>query len=316
MRVMVTGATGFAGSHLAEQLMDQGHEVFGLVHPASGHLPWPDNNRFVPIKGDLLDLASLRVVFDRSQPSQVFHLAGQASPGLSWQDPAGTIAVNAGGTANLLEAARDFGKPRVVIVTSTHLLGDVKLDGKPVTELTPAAPRDPYGISKLAAAFLAPVYWERYGLPVIEARPFNHIGPRQAPGFVVADIASQVAAVKLGLAKPTIRIGNLDVERDFTDVRDVVAAYRALADQGDPGEAYLVCSGKAVSIRWLLDTLIDLAECDVEVVVDPERVRPTEQQRIVGSYAKINRATGWEPTIDLRQSLQDTLVDWLSRQSK
>jgi GDP-4-dehydro-6-deoxy-D-mannose reductase len=313
---MVTGATGFAGSHLAEQLMDQGHEVFGLVHPASGHLPWPDNNRFVPIKGDLLDLASLRVVFDRSQPSQVFHLAGQASPGLSWQDPAGTIAVNAGGTANLLEAARDFGKPRVVIVTSTHLLGDVKLDGKPVTELTPAAPRDPYGISKLAAAFLAPVYWERYGLPVIEARPFNHIGPRQAPGFVVADIASQVAAVKLGLAKPTIRIGNLDVERDFTDVRDVVAAYRALADQGDPGEAYLVCSGKAVSIRWLLDTLIDLAECDVEVVVDPERVRPTEQQRIVGSYAKINRATGWEPTIDLRQSLQDTLVDWLSRQSK
>jgi GDP-4-dehydro-6-deoxy-D-mannose reductase len=316
MRVMVTGATGFAGSHLAEQLMDQGHEVFGLVHPASGHLPWPDNNRFVPIKGDLLDLASLRVVFDRSQPSQVFHLAGQASPGLSWQDPAGTIAVNAGGTANLLEAARDFGKPRVVIVTSTHLLGDVKLDGKPVTELTPAAPRDPYGISKLAAAFLAPVYWERYGLPVIEARPFNHIGPRQAPGFVVADIASQVAAVKLGLAKPTIRIGNLDVERDFTDVRDVVAAYRALADQGDPGEAYLVCSGKAVSIRWLLDTLIDLAECDVEVVVDPERVRSTEQQRIVGSYAKINRATGWEPTIDLRQSLQDTLVDWLSRQSK
>ena len=316
MRILVTGATGFAGSHLVEQLLDEGHKVFGLVHPTTGHLPWPTDPQFVPIQGDLLDLGSLRLVFSRSRPNQVFHLAGQASPRASWLDPAGTIAVNTGGTANLLEAARETGRPRVLIVTSAHILAHNGADNSPLTEATMAAPRDPYGISKLAAALLAPVYWQRYGLPVVEARPFNHIGPRQAPGFVVPDFASQVAAVKLGLEEAKIRVGNLDVERDFTDVRDVARAYRALAERGAPGESYLICSGEPTSIRWLLDTLIELSDCRVEVIVDPDRVRPSEHQRIVGSYAKINRATGWTPTISLRQSLQDTLDDWLERSSK
>lgn len=315
MRVLVTGSTGFAGSHLVDQLLDEGHELFGLVHPASGHLAWPQVDRFTPIEGDLLDINSLRAAFSASTPQQVFHLAGQASPGLSWQDPAGTFAVNTGGTANLLEAARDYGRPRVLIVTSAHVFGRIPESGL-LSEETPAAPGDPYGISKLAAALLAPIYWQRYQLPVVEARPFNHIGPRQAPGFVVPDFASQVAAIKLGLAEPLIRVGNLDVERDFTDVRDVARAYRALADQGVPGESYMVCSGKTVSVRWLLDTLIELCACRARVVVDPELVRPTEHRRIVGSYEKISRQTGWKPTIDLRQSLEDTLTDWIDRQSK
>lgn len=316
MRVLVTGSTGFAGSHLVEQLLDEGHLVFGLVHPASGHLPWPDAGRFVPIQGDLLELDSLRQAFAQSQPEQVFHLAGQASPGLSWRDPAGTIAVNAGGTANMLEAARESGRPKVVIVTSAHVFGRIPNDGQPLKEETQPAPGDPYGISKLAAALLAPVYWHRYGLPVVEARPFNHIGPRQAPGFVVSDFASQVASVELGLAEPQIRVGNLDVERDFTDVHDVARAYRALADRGEPGQSYLVCSGEAVSVRWLLDTLIELSGRQFKIVVDPELVRPSEYPRIVGSYRKIHRQTGWAPTINLRQSLQETLADWIDRLSQ
>jgi GDP-4-dehydro-6-deoxy-D-mannose reductase len=313
MRVLVTGSTGFAGSHLVEQLLDEGHQIYGLVHPDSGHLPWPKTERFRPIVGNLLEIDSLRTAFAESEPEQVFHLAGQASPGLSWRDPAGTLAVNAGGTANLLEAARESGRPRMLIVTSAHVFGKVTEENQPITEATIAAPRDPYGISKLAAAFLAPIYWQRYGLPVVEARPFNHIGPRQAPGFVVPDFASQVASVKLGLAEPEIRVGNLDAERDFTDVRDVAMAYRALVERGQPGESYLVCSGKTVTIRWLLDTLIELSACQVKVVVDPRLVRPAESQRVVGSYLKIERQTGWAPRIDLRKSLQDTLADWIDR---
>jgi GDP-4-dehydro-6-deoxy-D-mannose reductase len=204
----------------------------------------------------------------------------------------------------------------VLIVTSSHVFGEAINDGQPLTEETLASPHDPYGVSKLAAAYLAPIYLQRYGLPVVEARPFNHIGPRQAPGFVVPDFASQVAAVKLGLAEPEIHVGNLDIERDFTDVRDVATAYRALADRGQPGETYLVCSGEATSVRWLLETLIDLSGCPVTVNVDPKLVRPAESNRIVGSPQKIKSQTGWAPRIGLRQSLQETLADWVDRHSR
>ena len=170
-------------------------------------------------------------------------------------------------------------------------------------------------MSKLAAALLAPIYWQRYGLPVVEARPFNHIGPRQTRGFVVPDFASQVAAVKLKQSEAEIRVGNLDAERDFTDVRDVVRAYHLLANRGQPGESYLVCSGTTVSIRLILDTLLELADCPVKIVPDPERMRPAENPTIVGSYQKLKRETGWEPTITLSQSLKDTLEDWLERRS-
>lgn len=313
MRILVTGATGFAGSHLVGLLLSEGHHVFGLVHPASGHQPYPSDESFVPLEGDLLELSSLQSAFEAARPDQVYHLAGQASPGRSWLDPAGTVAVNTGGTANLLEAAKSFGRPRVLIVSSSHIYGAVKPEWLPLTETTIPAPNDPYGISKWAAAQLAPIYWRHYELPVVEARPFNHIGPRQTSGFVVPDFASQVAAARLGLAEAEIRVGNLDVERDLTDVRDVVSAYRALAAQGRPGHSYLVCSGQAVSIGQVLETLIDLAGCQVNVVIDPDRLRPAESPTIVGSYRKLERETGWTPLITLRQSLEDTLEDWLVR---
>ena len=186
-------------------------------------------------------------------------------------------------------------------------------DFLPLTEATPPAPRHPYGISKLAAGELVRVYWQRYGLPAVEARPFNHIGPRQALGFVVPDFASQLAAIRLGRQEPVMSVGNLDAERDFTDVRDVAAAYRALASDGKPGKGYLICSGQPVSIRYLLQTLTDLAGIPVEVTYDPQRLRPSDTPLLFGSYDKIYHDTGWQPQIPLEQSLSDALDDWTER---
>jgi GDP-4-dehydro-6-deoxy-D-mannose reductase len=246
-------------------------------------------------------------------PEAIIHLAGQAYPARSWDSPMETMVVNAGGTANVLNAAIALGRPRVVIVSSAEIYGQVSDADLPLTELSRPRPRHPYGISKMAAGELVRVYWERYGLPAVEARPFNHIGPRQALGFVVPDFASQLAAIKLGKKEPVIRVGNLSPERDFTDVRDVAVAYLRLAEDGRPGGAYLVCSGRSVSIRVLLDTLIELNGVPVKVVVDESRMNQSDLPCLYGSYAKLERDTGWRPRIGLQQSLTDALADWGER---
>jgi GDP-4-dehydro-6-deoxy-D-mannose reductase len=313
MRIFITGATGFAGSHLVDRLLIAGHDLFVLVHDATSHQELPASAKIQQIPGDLLNLSSIKMAVAGIKPDIIYHLAGQASPAISWKDPAFTLAVNAGGTANLLEAAVAFGQPRVVIVTSAEIYGLVNKDMLPLAEDTVPEPRHPYGISKMAAGQLAPIYWQRYQLPVIEARPFNHVGPRQTLGFVVPDFASQLAAIKLGQKQPVMSVGNLEAERDFTDVRDVAAAYVALAEKGRPGEAYFICSGKAVSIYSLLQILSDLAQVDVQVTFDPTRMRPSDTPSLFGSFAKIEEHTGWRPQISLRQSLADALQDWIER---
>ena len=311
MRIFITGATGFAGSHLVDALLEQGHEIFALTHPATSLQTLPGHTNLHEIDGDLLDLESLKTAVQQAQPDTIYHLAGQAYPARSWNNPALTIAINTGGTANLLEAAIAYGRPRVVVVSSAEIYGYVSEAELPLTENTWPKPRHPYGVSKYAAGQLTAVYAERYNLPVVEARPFNHIGPRQALGFVVPDFASQLAAIKLGQQPPIISVGNLDARRDFTDVRDVVRAYQVLAQQGIAGEGYLICSGQAVSIHYLLNALIEAAEIDVEVVYDPERMRPSDTPILYGSHAKITNDTGWKPEIHLRQSLNDAFQDWL-----
>ncbi len=313
MRIFITGATGFAGSHLVESLLSQGHEIYALTHPATSHQSLPEHPNLHGIDGDLLDLDSLKTAVQQAQPDTVYHLAGQAYPGRSWQNPALTIAINTGGTANLLEAVIAVGRPKVVVVSSAEIYGDVSEDDLPLTENTWPRPRHPYGVSKYAAGQLTAVYAKRYDLPVVEARPFNHIGPRQALGFVVPDFASQLAAIKLGQQPPIMSVGNLEARRDFTDVRDVVAAYQILAKKGKPGESYLICSGQAVSIHYLLNVLIEAADITVEVTYDPERMRPSDIPCLFGSHAKITRDTQWTPEIHLRQSLQDAFQDWLIR---
>jgi GDP-4-dehydro-6-deoxy-D-mannose reductase len=313
MRIFITGATGFAGSHLVDLLLSQNHHIFGLVHAGSGHLPLPKNDAIRAVEGDLLDQASLENALDVAKPDLVFHLAGQASPRISWMDPQNTFEINTIGVVNLLEALLAFGRPRTVIVTSADMYSDIRAEQLPISEQTFPSPKHPYGISKLAAGHLVNAYWKKYGLPVIEARPFNHIGPRQNLGFVVPDFASQLAAIQNGNNKSEIFVGNLDVLRDFTDVRDVVQAYLDLATKGTTGESYLVCSGQAISIQVLLDTLIRISGVDVTVKQKPEISRPSENMKLVGTYEKLFKDTGWSPKINLETSLSDALDDWLGR---
>jgi GDP-4-dehydro-6-deoxy-D-mannose reductase len=243
----------------------------------------------------------------------VYHLAGQAYPALSWQKPGLTLAVNSVGTANLLQAVVQYGRPRVLIVTSAEIYGEIQPASLPITEQTPPSPNHPYGISKWTAGLLVPLYWERYQLPVVEARPFNHIGPNQALGFVVPDFASQLAAICAGQRSSRMMVGNLEAKRDFTDVRDVVRAYELLAEKGESGGTYLICSGQPVKIQTILEKLIEIVGVEVVVENDPTRMRPSDTPCLYGSYAKLETQTGWRPQFSLEQSLADILEDWLQR---
>lgn len=309
MRVLVTGATGFAGSHLVAHLQEMGDEVFGLIREPEVGQAWP----FAPLVGDLLDTESLHTAVSTAQPDIVYHLAGQADVGLSWKKPFLTMSLNAGGTANLLDAVVSWGRPRVVAVTSADVYGPLPIDAMPINGLSQPNPHHPYAVSKVAASDLLRIYAQRYQLPVIEARPFNHIGPQQLLGFVVPDFASQIAAIALKQSPPKMQVGNLDAERDFTDVRDVVRAYRLLAEGGHTGETYLICSGSPVPIYYLLNTLVDIAQVTIDIEYDPARMRPSDTPTLYGSYDKIRRDVGWRPEIHLRQSLGDALNEWLTK---
>lgn len=313
MRVFVTGATGFAGSHLVDDLLAQGHEVYGLVFSGDPRRYETEETRFTPVEGDLRDRSSLQAALAQSRPEVIYHLGGWALTAQSWHDPARVLAINTGGTANLLEAAVAYGRPRVVAVTSAEIYGQVTPEMLPISEATEPEPRHPYGVSKWAAGLLIPLYWQRYQLPVVEARPFNHIGPGQELGFVVPDFASQLAAISLGRRPAAMEVGNLEAERDFTDVRDVVRAYQALAARGKPGQHYIIASGQPVPIYYLLNVLIEMAGVGVEVRYDPERMRPSDVPVLYGSAARIQADTGWQPRIHLRESLRDALHDWLER---
>jgi GDP-4-dehydro-6-deoxy-D-mannose reductase len=313
MRIFMTGATGFAGSHLVKNLVAQGHELFLLVHEATSHQPLMQHENITLITGDLLQQETLETAVSQAKPDVVYHLAGQAYPARSWQQPGLTLAVNSVGTANLLQAVVQQGRPRVLVVTSAEIYGEVQAKDLPITEQTVPAPNHPYGISKWMAGLLVPLYWKRYQLPVVEARPFNHIGPHQALGFVVPDFASQLAAIQLGQRPNQMKVGNLQAMRDFTDVRDVVRAYMLLAEKGQPGESYLICSGQSVKIETILQKLIEIVDVVVEVSTDPERIRPSDTPCLYGSYAKLEKQTGWQPQISLEQSLRDILADWARR---
>ena len=313
MRVFITGATGFAGAHLVDKLLANGDDIFALVHPSTSLHGLPELPQIRAIQGDLLDLDGLKTAVSEAEPDVIYHLAGQASPVRSWQIPGSTFAVNTVGTANILDAALNIGRPRVILVTSALIYGQIQAADLPITEASIPQPRDPYGLSKWAAGQLAPMYWQRFQLPVIEARAFNHVGAGQALGFVVPDFSKQLAAIKLGQKENVIRVGNLEAERDFTDVRDVVNGYIHLAEKGSPGEPYIICSGKPVKIQTILDTLIEIAGIDVRVEQDPARMRPSDTPSLYGSHAKIAQDTGWQPQINFRDSLQDAFTDWIER---
>lgn len=310
MHVLVTGAAGFAGSHLVNHLSSLGHTVFGLVLTSE----FDSTNRyaFEPVTGDLLDPDSLANAIRKSQAQVIYHLAGQADVGLSWRKPGLTIMVNTIGTVNLLEAAIAEEVETIVAVTSAELYGPQPREKMPITAESLPNPWHPYAVSKLAAGHLLSIYQRRYEeqIRIIEARPFNHIGPGQATGFVVPDFAKQIAQMRAEKIPPLLRVGNLDAERDFTDVRDVVRAYALLAEKGEAGKMYHICSGQPVPIYTIVNILAELAEISLDIEYDPDRMRPSDTPVLYGSFSDLRRDTGWTPEIHMRQSLAEALAEW------
>jgi GDP-4-dehydro-6-deoxy-D-mannose reductase len=313
MRALVTGATGFVGGHLAEHLLDSGDQVVGLS--ASGR--WSDTlghlargvriERWDLADGDGEGLADLIV---RKRPEVIYHLAAQSNPQASVADPRGTWALNLGGALNLLEAVKASGvAPRVVLVGTGVCYGNPAPEHLPVTEACPLRPNNPYSASKGAADLLGIQHALAHGTNVVMVRPFNHAGPRQSPTYVLGGLARQVAEVEAG-HKSRVEVGNLDVVRDFTDVRDVVRAYRLLATLGAAGEVYNLGSGRGTKLADALATLTSLARVPIEVHVDPARVRPVDQPLLVADATKLRAATGWEPRYTIAQTLADMLESW------
>ncbi len=302
MRVLITGASGFAGRHVSAAVAAAGHEPVPLGGP---HDP--------PPALDLLDPVSVRWAVAAAAPDAVIHLAGQAFVPPSIADPLATLAINATGTAHLLEAVRAADRPiRTLIVSSAEVYGRQPTASMPLAETTPVQPENPYAASKVAAETYAEVWSRIYGLDVVIARPFNHIGPGQDARFVVPSFARQLAEIAAG-GPPVLAVGNLAAERDFLDVRDVAAAYVALLANGRSGSVYNVCSGRAVAIQEVLRQLITIAHVPVEVRDDPERLRPSDIPVLCGDSTKLRAETGWAPQHTLAASLRDIYADACER---
>jgi len=312
--ILITGAGGFVGGHLIAHLAALGG---ARLHAAV--LQAPDDASAwtlpaIPYPVDLRDAAAVRALIERVRPEWVFHLAALADVGKSFEQPWTTLENNIRAQVNLLEALRALApEARTLIVSSAEIYGAAGGATAPLDEDTPFAPANPYSVSKVAQDMLGLEYFLAHGMPVLRARPFNHIGPGQARGFVAADFASQIAAIEAGLREPVLYVGNLEAERDFTDVRDVVRAYRLIAAQGEPGAVYNVCRGEAHSIQCLLDALLSYSTAKIEVQPDPARLRPVDVPRRVGDASRLHDQTGWQPEIPFEQTLLDILTDWRRR---
>ncbi len=313
MRALITGIAGFAGSHLTDHLLSQNHEVSGIDIPGAP----PDNlshnlDRITLHEGDLLDKNRIRGILEEARPDWLFHLAAQSAVGASWEAPARTFEINLIAGVHLLDVCASLkNKMRIVLISSADIYGG---GGSSVlTEDTPFAPKNPYAVSKLALDLAAGQFGSSKGLDILRMRPMNHTGPRQAPGTVIPDFVKQIAEIEAGKREPVLRTGNLEAQRDFSDVRDIVRAYALAAERGLSDEAYLLCSGRARKIQDVLDHLLSAAKVTIDVEQDSQKMRPSESNVSRASHSKFTEATGWRPEIAFEQTLQDTLDFWRER---
>lgn len=306
---LVTGARGFAGSHLVDRLIGKedlaGWHRPGSMPAARAGLTWT--------AVDLIDREAVRRALAALRPARIYHLAGVARADSAWNTVVPHLQANVLGTHHLVEAVRTLGFPCRVLVVSSALVYLTSPDA--LTEDAPLVPATPYGVSKLAQDQLALTAWRDDGLDVVVARPFNHIGPRQEPHFAISGFAQQIARIEAGRTEPVIKVGNLDARRDLIDVRDVADAYERLMAGGVAGRVYNVCSGRAVRIGDVLESLVRLSTKRVAIVVDPARLRPLDMPVVLGSAARLERELGWMPRFTLDQTLRDTLSWWRERVS-
>jgi GDP-4-dehydro-6-deoxy-D-mannose reductase len=293
MRVAVTGSSGFVGSHLVPYLRSRGDDVVTI-----------DRTGTPPV--DVTAAAEVREVLRAVRPEAVYHLAALSHVGRSWDAPEAVFRINAVGALNVLRACIDAGVARVLIAGSADVYGVVDPDDLPLTEESPTRPVTPYGASKAAADVLALQAHLGDGLGTLRVRAFNHTGPGQGVSMLVPGLAQRIAdAEREGGSK--VAVGNVDVVRDLSDVRDIVRAYRLLVERGEAGVAYNVCSGRGVSVREVAEVMLSMSDAPLELVVDPELVRPVDVPRLVGDPARLRAATGWEPQIPLETTLRDVL---------
>lgn len=306
-KVLVTGANGFVGQHLVKELSDNGVSVVGVGGHAGAQAKSPYVDEYVVM--DLNDAGAVTKL-DFKDIDGVIHLAGLAAVGPSFDKPLDYISTNVGIEINLFEAAlAQNAKPKFLIISSGSLY-DAKAP-LPLTEKSPVVPGSPYAVSKIGQEEMALHYGLR-GFECVIARPFNHIGPGQNPGFLVPDVAQQIIACEKG-GQSEILVGNLDAERDYTDVRDIVRAYRLMLEKAKAGETYNICSGKAVSGNDMVAGLLKAAGSKAPLKQDPKKMRPADNPEIYGDSSKLTKATGWRPEVPLETTLKDVIADWRGR---
>ena len=316
MRILITGISGFAGSHLAEYFLNEGkHEVYGTIKWRS------DRQNIVGIQEklnllecDIKDAFAVRTVIEQVKPDQIFHLAAQSYVPFSWRAPEVTLTTNIIGELNVFEAVRATKLDSYIhIAGSSEEYGLVYPDEIPLKETNPLRPISPYGVSKVTQDFLGFQYFKSYGMNIVRTRAFNHTGPRRGAVFATSNFARQIVEIEKGKREPVIKVGNLDAVRDFCDVRDVARAYAFSLSKGEPGEVYNISSGVGIKIKDMLDKLITISKVDLKIETDKSRMRPSDVELLVGSAEKFKKATGWKPSIPFEKTLSDLLDYWRNK---
>ena len=312
MKALITGISGFAGSYLAEFLLDKRYKVFGTFYDKSTFSNLNGCMDKIKIfKCDIRNYNSLRAIIEKVRPDELYHLAAISFVPTSLKDPKLTFDTNLYGTLNLYQAVIEQKiNPKILFVGSADEYGIVKDSNLPIKEERPLQPVNPYSISKASADYLSYFYFKSYGLNIVRVRSFNHIGPRQSPEFVCSNFSKQIVEIEKGMKEPVIMVGNLEAKRDFTDVKDMVRAYWLAIQKTEAGEVYNICSERTVQIKELLNKLLRLSSKKIEVTEDPKRMRSSDNPILQGDCSKFRRRSGWKPKIPLDKTLKDILKYW------
>ena len=315
MKVLITGITGFVGSHLAEYILENhpGVEIYGIRRWRSRmenieHLI----SKINVLECNLVDASSVKALVADVKPDKIFHLAAQSFVPSSWNAPAESLTTNILGQLNIFEALRESKLENcwVQIACSSEEYGMVYPDEVPIKETNPLRPLSPYAVSKVGQDYLAYQYFMSFGIKTVRTRGFNHTGPRRGEVFVESNFAKQAVEIEKKKKPPVMYVGNLEAERDFTDVRDMVRGYWLSLEKGEPGEVYNICTGKAISIQQLLDMVLKGTKIQIEIKQDPSRLRPSDVPLLRGDCSKFQKATGWEPKIPFQKTLTDIMDYW------
>jgi len=312
MKALITGISGFAGSYLAEFLLNEGYEVFGTFYDKSTFSNLDDFiDKIILYQCDIRNYDSLKKIIKKIKPDELYHLAAISFVPTSLKDPKLSFDTNLYGTLNLYQVIIELKfNPKILFVGSADEYGVVNENDLPIKEECSLRPMNPYSISKASADFLSYSYFKNYDLNIIRVRPFNHIGPRQSPEFVCSSFAKQIVEIERGLKEPMIKVGNLEAKRDFTDVRDIVRAYWLAMQKGETGEVYNICSERTIQIKELLNNLLKLSSNKIEIMKDLKRMRPSDNPILLGDSTKFRKKSGWKPEIFLNKTFGNILDYW------